>query len=118
VKRTVAIDFDGVLAHYDGNYREGQLGEPHPAAIKTIQDYIAADMDVVIHTTRARTQRGVSLILAWLVKHGITKMDLTRMAISSIKPVAYVYIDDRAIQFNGTFPTAQQIREYKTWDGR
>src|ERR1700739_1145901 len=102
VKRTVAIDFDGVLAHYDGNYRANQLGEPHPAAIKTIQDYIANDMDVVIHTTRARTQRVVSLILAWLVKHGIPKMDLTRMAISSIKPVAYVYIDDRAICFDGT----------------
>jgi hypothetical protein len=37
------------------------------------------------------------------------------MKVSVEKPAAMLYIDDRAYQFNGTFPSVDYVRDFLPW---
>lgn len=93
-KRTVAVDFDGVLNDYDGWKGEDHFGNPHPSALLFLA-HLHADYRVSIYTTRK--PEGVR---AWLEQHGMTAYV---HEVTNHKPMALAYIDDRAIRFTGDF---------------
>jgi hypothetical protein len=106
--KTVCLDFDGVLNNYIGWKGKNYLGEPKKGIIKFL-DELSKDFDkIIIHSTRDKLS-----VAVWLKKHRLSKYN---MVIYDKKPVATVYIDDRAIKFNGDFnETLKELESFKTY---
>lgn len=115
---TIAIDFDGVLSKYTGwKGYSAPLDPPVEGAIQAIRDYQDAGLSVAIYTSRADSSAQVIRIEQWLREHGLEFKRIKEIQISNLKPPATVYLDDRAFQFNGIFPTPGEIKDFKTWQG-
>lgn len=111
--KTVCVDFDGVLNLYTGWQGENELFEPRPG-VGGFLSYLRNDLGyrVVIHTTRE-----AGAVWSWLIQHmlGTYITDVT-----SVKPPAEAYIDDRGICFRGDYEaTLQELEHFKphwqTW---
>lgn len=85
------MDFDGVLNEYNG-YEEGNLGEPLSASKEFIRQ-LRKKYKVVILTSRPKEQ-----VIDWLNDNGFPSMEVTNRKIPAV-----AYIDDRAIQFKGSY---------------
>ncbi len=110
-KRTIAVDFDGVIHSYINPFNEFQLDPPTEGAIEWLHDMIEA-FNVEILTTRARSAHGATTIRRWMDRNGAPNLPIT-----SQKGMAIVYLDDRAMRFEGIFPTAKEIfAAAKTWN--
>lgn len=91
IKKTICVDFDGVLNEYDG-YEEGDLGEPLTGSKEFIKE-LRKKYKVVILTSRPKEQ-----VIDWLNNNGFPSMKVTNRKVPAV-----AYIDDRAIQFKGSY---------------
>ena len=116
--RTICIDFDGVIHDYNKGWQDGEIyGEPLQGSLESIENFLEEGYDVAILSTRATMDhgKGASQIEGWLRRkyvelfrsRGMTPAAATnsavqfvgRILITSEKPPAIAYIDDRAIRF-------------------
>jgi len=116
-RRTIAVDFDGVIADYDGYKGPGVLGAPRMdviSAMRTLQD---EGWKIVINTTRGEAE-----IVPFLQQHQIPHDEINRNSdytTGGSKPVADVYWDDRALCYSGDAGRdLDLIRKFRTWSGR
>jgi phosphoglycolate phosphatase-like HAD superfamily hydrolase len=115
MKKTVVFDFDGVIHSYISGWK-GETCIPDPPvqgidrALRALKD---AGYEVVIVSTRCSTQVGVDAINLWLYQNGLAQyVD----KVCKEKPPAIVYIDDRAICFDGNPDTLlEKVNEFKPW---
>ncbi len=116
-RRTIAVDFDGVIAEYDGWKGVGVLGAPRADVREVLQTLRAEGWKIIIHTTRSEQE-----IVDYLVRHGIVYDEINRNSdykTQGVKPVADVYWDDRAIPYSGDArKDLERIRRFRTWSGR
>jgi hydroxymethylpyrimidine pyrophosphatase-like HAD family hydrolase len=116
-RRTIAVDFDGVIAEYDGWKGAGVLGAPRSDVILALRELRSEGWKVVIHTTR-----GVHEIAPYLIEHDIPHDEINQnqdYRTQGPKPVADVYWDDRAVCYSGNASDdLKAIREFRTWSGR
>lgn len=100
----VAVDFDGVLHAYSKGWYDGTIyDDPCPGARESMQALLDRGWTVIIYSVRAydRVIGGVfeknqiRRMAKWLKKHGIP---YSYIYTSPWKPLAHVYIDDRAIR--------------------
>lgn len=102
-RRTIAVDFDGVIHRYSKGWKDGSIYDPPVNGAREALARMHDRYDVVIFTTRVNPDmRGSEVqmdrVLAWLDKHGFQKGEHFD-SITHVKPPALVYIDDRALQF-------------------
>lgn len=112
-KKTVAFDFDGVIHSYESGWQGVDvIPDPPVPGIKKVIDNLREDgYNIVIYSTRCSQESGRKAIIDWLDKYNIHVND-----ISAEKPVAFCYVDDRAINFRGrTDKLYQQIIDFKSW---
>lgn len=116
-RRTIAVDFDGVIAEYDGWKGRSVLGPPRKDVIEALHELHAEGWKIIIHTTRGEKEVG-----PYLVQHGIPHHEINRNSdyrTLGAKPVADVYWDDRAIFYSGDAKRdVRLIRRFRTWNGR
>jgi hypothetical protein len=115
----LALDFDGVIHRYGEGFRDGSVyDEPTPGARAAIAEYLD-HFTVVILSSRARSRHGRLAIGRYLDRFGFPRnnADGTPIGITAVKPPAYVSIDDRAVTFTGSWPTATALLDFKTWNG-
>lgn len=95
----IAIDFDGVIHKYSNGWQFGKLYDgPIEGAIHSIRKILEMGYNIIIFSTRADNPKMIEDMYQWLEKHGLeNKRDFIK--ITNIKPIAGVYIDDRAIRF-------------------
>ena len=113
---TIAIDFDGVIHSYTSGWTgiEDIPDPPVPGIREAIDDIRRAGYQVVIYSTRCVRQTGQSAIIKWLDKYGIVVDDIVKE-----KPPAIVYIDDRAICFDGKPDNLlNKIQTFTPWNKR
>lgn len=91
IKKTICVGFDGVLNEYN-NHEEGNLGEPLSGSQDFIKE-LCRKYKVVILTSRPKEQ-----VIRWLRSNGFPSMEVTNRKVPAV-----AYIDDRAIQFNGSY---------------
>jgi hypothetical protein len=118
-RHTICVDFDGVLHSYTSPWKGATVipDAPVASAIEWLT-HIHDDYDVAIFSTRAREAGGISAMRQWLLDHGLDEAILERISFPREKPLARVYIDDRAWKFEGTFPTADEIESFEPWNKR
>ena len=112
---TVVFDFDGVIHSYSSGWKgETTIPDPPvPGIDKALQDIKAAGYTVVVVSTRCSTQKGVDAINLWLHHNGLAQYIDT---VCKEKPPAIVYVDDRAICFDGNASTLlDKISSFKPW---
>jgi adenylylsulfate kinase len=116
-QRTIAVDFDGVIANYDGYKGPGVLGDPRPDVRQALRLLKDEGWKVIIYTTRGEQE-----IAAYLAKHGIPYDEFncnSDYRTQGPKPVADVYWDDRAVCYSGdASQDLDRIRNFRTWSGR
>lgn len=125
-QNNIAIDFDMVVHYaYDGA-RDGECyGPPMPGAVEAIKA-ISKEYDIIIHTCKARPNgpiyrferenrfsqfTGEELVWEWLAEHGLN----THVSeVTAIKPVAVLYLDDKAVRFLNWDQATQDIKTLKS----
>jgi hypothetical protein len=105
-KRTLAVDFDGVLHRYSG-YRDGFIDGPVHGALDFVHALLARGNTVVVFTTRKRSD-----VEAWLERHNFPALEVT-----DIKRPFWLILDDRAMPFDGHFDDAllERIVSFKPY---
>jgi hypothetical protein len=95
----IGVDLDGTLAHYDGWKGVGHIGEPIPAMVERIRQWIRDGQDVRIFTARASSpdpdekKAAIEAIQAWCLRHIGSALFIT--ATKDLK--MYELWDDRAV---------------------
>jgi hypothetical protein len=109
-RRTVCLDFDGVLHSYQSGWCGADVIPDPPvhgtreAVIRLRQQY-----RVVIHSARCHSEAGRKAIEAWLTRH-----DIAVDEVCEHKPLAHVYIDDRCVRFRGNWDDLMgEIRDFR-----
>ncbi|MHC4405527.1 MAG: hypothetical protein ACYTG0_38265 [Planctomycetota bacterium] len=96
-RRTVCLDFDGVIHSYSSGWCGADVIPDPP--VHGARDAIARlrrQFKVVVLSSRCRTAEGREAVEAWLRRHSIEVDE-----VCSHKPPAMVYVDDRAVRFRG-----------------
>jgi hypothetical protein len=114
---TIAVDFDGVLADYEGWKGNEVLGEPRTDVIEVLHTLRHEGWKIVIHTTRAQEH-----ISDYLARYSIPYDEVNHNSSyqnRGNKPVATIYWDDRALRYSGdAYRDLEAIRNFRTWSGR
>lgn len=112
--KTVVFDFDGVIHSYTSGWKgETCIPDPPvPGIMEAISGIRAKGYEVVVVSTRCNTHEGRLAVYRYLAIHGI-EVDGVRKE----KPPAIVYIDDRAICFDGHPETLLgKIEHFVPWN--
>lgn len=89
----IGVDLDGTLAHYDG-WGTGEIGDPVPAMMRRVKQWLAEGKTVKIFTARAGDPHELGRTRAWLSRHGIGDLDVT-----NVKDFGMIELyDDRCVQ--------------------
>lgn len=106
MKPFICIDFDGVLNNYD-HYDENDLSTPKHGA-KEFLEKLSREFTIIILSARKYPK-----IVRWLEQHDMIQYVAD---VTSVKPPARVYLDDRGIQFKGDYEKAlKDIKNFKTY---
>jgi hypothetical protein len=114
---TIAVDFDGVVANYEGWKGVTVLGSPRPDVIRALITLRDEGWKIVIHTTRAPQS-----IVGYLKNNKVPYDEIncnSSYRNGGCKPVATIYWDDRALRYSGNaLDDLAMIRTFRTWSGR
>ena len=115
-KKTIAVDFDGVIADYEG-WGDGTPGSPRPDVVEVLRTLRVEGWSILVYSCRS-----VELLEKYLRQHDIP-FDLVNppspYSDTSGKPLATVYWDDRALRYSGNASVdLKAIRDFRTWNGR
>lgn len=116
MKQTVVFDFDGVIHSYTSGWQGPDVipDPPVPGIKEAIAEIRAAGYEVVVVSTRTARPRGYFAVGEWLLDNGI---EVDRLCAE--KPPAIVYIDDRAICFDGKpAELLGKIQTFQPWNRR
>lgn len=111
-KFTVVFDFDGVIHSYTSGWKGVDvIPDPPVAGIREAIAEIRKQYRVVVVSSRFRDEKGMQATIKWLEKNDIIVDDL-----SIEKQPALVYIDDRALTFDGNAAALlEKIKYFKPW---
>ena len=100
IGRTIAFDFDGVIATYAGWAGKDNIQEPMAETVKAIHMLKEKGYKILIHSTR-----GDDFLKNYCERFSIPIDYINhrpdKQGENPGKPIAYAYVDDRAICFKG-----------------
>ena len=93
-KKTICIDFDGVIHAYSKGWHDGTAyDDPVPGAFEAIKKLRSKGYNIVILSARPAHVMGQWFLDRWPQGYG----DIPE--VTNTKPIAIAYIDDRGIRF-------------------
>jgi len=103
-KINIGIDFDGVIHKCSKGYYDGTIyDDPIEGAFEALER-ISEKYTIIMYTAKAKPDRGLvngqtgtELVWEWLKKHNMAQFV---SKVTSEKPRAVCYIDDKGIEFN------------------
>lgn len=113
----ISVDFDGVIHQNSKGFHDGTVyDEPIDGAIEAIKR-LSQKYNIVVFSAKAKPDRplvngktGIELIWEWLEKHNISQYI---EEVTSEKPRAIAYIDDKAIRFESWSQTISELDKGK-----
>lgn len=119
-QKTIAIDFDGVIHGYSQGWSDGSIYDPPVEGTKEALENLKSEgYRIYIFTTRTNKifrkkndPDQLPLIKEYLEMHRLPYDKIWTYG----KPMADVYLDDRAVPFSGNWSEAvDQIKNFETW---
>ena len=114
--KTYAFDFDGVIAEYDGFKGHESTGEPIESTVDAIRLLKGKGHKILIFSTRSN-----EVLRAYCDKYSIPvdyyNENPEVESANKGKPIAHIYIDDRAIHFKGQTADdlVKEIEEFEVY---
>lgn len=129
----ICVDFDGVIHSYKSGWKGVSIidEDPVPGAIDWLRDHLPIPEQlggafaspysgpiVQIYSSRSKSWFGRTAMKRWLIRNGLESAYIYEgiLKFPIKKPAAFLTIDDRAICFDGTFPTTMQMLEFRPWN--
>lgn len=122
----LCLDFDGVIHSYTSGWKGADV-IPDPIVPGTVEFIMAAQADgwkVAIFSSRTNQPGGLAAMQKYLqdaYAHWSRDDKQWWRSYDAIdwpteKPPAMIAIDDRAITFDGTWPTMETLKNFKPWN--
>ena len=99
----IGIDFDGVIHKCSKGYHDGTIYDEPMAGAKKSLAALSKKYNIIVYTCKAKPDRGLvngktgtELVWEWLKKYN---MDKYVSKVTSEKPRAVAYIEDKAVRF-------------------
>jgi len=106
-KPVIAVDLDGVLNNYT-KYEENNIPEIKAGAEEFIKELHKKGYKLVLFTNRKPFNAS-----KWLIEN---KLDKYFSDVTNVKPIASIYIDDRALNFRGDYnQTLAEIENFNVY---
>lgn len=128
----ICVDFDGVIHSYSSGWGGVSVinDDPVDGAIEWLIDNLPCPEAICamapphegpiaqIYSSRSKSWRGRRAMKKWLIKHGLPSCYIAEgiLKFPTKKPAAFLTIDDRAICFDGTFPSKDEMTGFKPWN--
>jgi len=103
-EKTIVFDLDATFANYEGWDIHGEFpGDPRPDAVKVARRLKEAGYIIGFLTTRNN-----EIVEKWIKHHGFEDLidfvndNPNQPPNTSHKPIAFCYIDDRGVRYDGT----------------
>ena len=116
MKQTAVFDFDGVIHSYTSGWQGKDVATdpPVPGIKEALKEIHEAGYEIVVVSTRCITLEGMIAVKDYLYNHDMLQyVD----EVCKEKPPAIVYIDDRAICFDGKPESLlQKIQNFVPWN--
>jgi hypothetical protein len=125
MKKTICIDFDGVLHSYESGWQGVDViaDGPVEGAVHFLITLLSNDdFEVCVYSSRSKSEKGINAmkcaLIMWFMAERINNavMRVNQIVFPTQKPAAWLTIDDRAICFTGKFPTITEILNFKPWN--
>jgi hydroxymethylpyrimidine pyrophosphatase-like HAD family hydrolase len=118
--KTICVDLDGTLAHYDRWRGVDHFGEPIAGGKAALTDLKQQGWTIIIFTTRSDIDRIRQFLEKYEIPFDYINENPNQPAdANGGKLIADVYVDDRAVQFNGDWADAlHQIVNFEPWGKR
>ena len=112
-KKRLSFDFDGVLHSYTSGWQGAAVipDPPVPGMAAALHRLQAVGWEISICSSRARSLEGIAAVEAWLLENGFP----SGLVVTSEKLPAELYIDDRALRFDGHVPV--MLEAIDSWQG-
>ena len=116
-KPILCLDFDGVCHSYTSGWKGADIiADGRVDGLKEFLTEVCAVFDIHIFSSRSN-QGGIMAMYDWFKEH--TGSDIANCLTFPLdKPPAFVTIDDRAICFTGTWPSVEELQNFKPWNKR
>lgn len=117
-KKTICIDFDGVIHDYSKGWQgDDVFGSMIPNADLGTKALKKQGFTIIIFTTRPKTDALVKWLKDNKIVYDYINENPSQPKKSSGKLIADVYLDDRGITFRGTWDEwlIEQIVSFKSW---
>lgn len=130
-KPILCLDFDGVVHSYASGWKGPRTipDAPGEGALEYMTAMLNSGWDVCIFSSRGGYFLGRWHMRRWLFEraHGDLdmggewgglpgKLGLKAVRFPLFKPPARVTLDDRALTFEGTWPSIQELEEFVPWN--
>lgn len=127
-KPILCLDFDGVIHSYSSGWKGADVipDPPVPGAIAFLREAVK-HFRVAIFSSRSNQDGGGPAMRRWLGNHIIAEEPdiimydppwFAAIEWPTEKPAAMVTLDDRAITFEGTWPTIESLKSFVPWNKR
>jgi hypothetical protein len=87
------VDLDGTLAESVEPFDSKKIGDPVPAMVTKVKNWVAKGKTVKIFTARAAEKSSIPMIQAWCRMHGLPEMEVTNQKDPGMRELW----DDRAV---------------------
>ncbi|BAQ16964.1 hypothetical protein [Methyloceanibacter caenitepidi] len=121
-KPILCLDFDGVIHSYTSGWQDADVipDPPVPGAIAFLREAVD-HFRVAIFSSRSHQPGGIEAMKDWLGRWVLEEDPFDVAWVNAIewpteKPPALVTIDDRALTFDGTWPSMDVLRDFKPWN--
>ena len=120
-KPILCLDFDGVIHSYSSGWKGADVipDAPVDGALAFIMDALK-EFDVQVYSSRSGQAGGINAMQAYMINRvGLTeRLVLETIGWPDEKPAAFITIDDRALTFEGTWPSIESLKTFKPWNKR
>ena len=111
----LVLDFDGVCNDYRSGWQGIDVCNDPP--VEGLEAFLLAALrhfEVHIHSSRSQVELGRLTMQRWF-RQWIAPHVVGCLFFPEHKPPAFLTLDDRAIQFTGTWPDVQALLAFQPW---
>lgn len=117
-KPILLVDFDGVIHSYISGWRgAAEIPDPPVDGAAAFLASAVNHFEVKIYSARSSQPGGLEAMKRFCLEH-FGAIITNHLGFPSYKPSAFLTIDDRCICFNGNFPNAESLLDFKPWNKR